>query len=119
MRTEAQTSMHLLMASTLSVLSILLGLITFTLSWEMWTIPMMVVGCSVVWWLHIGRVGSEILYENTCTGLLMIEFFFFGVHESSLFDIALVACIVIFLLSLLNRKRLLYIAGVLYVSQLL
>ena len=57
MRTEAQTSMHLLMASTLSVLSILLGLITFTLSWEMWTIPMMVVGCSVVWWLHVGRVG--------------------------------------------------------------
>lgn len=119
MRTESQTSMHLLMASTLSILSVLLGLITFTRSWELWTIPMMFVGCLVVWWFHIGRVGTEILYENICTGLLLLEFFFFGVHESSLFDIALMACIVILLLSLLNSRRLLYIAVGLYISQLL
>ena len=80
MKTEAQTSMHLLMAGTLSILSILLSLITMTLSWELWTIPMMVTGCLVVWWLHIGRVGSEMMYENICTALLMGEFFFFGVH---------------------------------------
>lgn len=119
MRTEAQTSMHLLMAGTLSILSMLLSLITLTLSWELWTIPLMTVGCLVVWWLHIGRVGSEMLYENICTGLLMLEFFYFGVHESSLYDIALLACIVLLLLSLLNRKRLLYIALALYVAQLL
>ena len=119
MRTEAQTSMHLLMVSTLSILSVLLGLITLTMSWELWTVPMMVAGCLVVWWLHIGRVGSEMLYENICTGLLMMEFFFFGVHESSLFDIPLVACIVLLLLSLLNRKRLLYLAVALYVFQML
>lgn len=119
MRTEAQTSMHLLMAGTLSILTVLLGLITFTTSWELWTVPMMVVGCLVVWWLHIGRIGSEMLYENICTGQLLIDFFYFGVHKSSLFDIPLVACIVLILLSLLNRKRLLYLATALYAFQLL
>lgn len=119
MRTEAQTSMHLLMAGTLSILNVLLGLITFTMSWELWTVPMMFVGCLVVWWLHIGRIGSEILYENICTGQLLIDFFYFGVHKSSLFDIPLVACIVLILLSMLNRKRLLFLATALYAFQLL
>lgn len=119
MRTESQTSMHLLMAGTLSILSTLLSLITLSMSWEFWTVPLMVVGCLVVWWLHIGRVGSEILYENICTGLLLIEFFFFGVHKTSLFDIPLVACISLLLLSLLNRKRLLYLVVALYTFQLL
>ncbi len=119
MRTESQTSMHLLMAGTLSILSTLLSLITLTMAWEFWTVPLMVAGCLVVWWLHIGRIGSEILYENICTGLLLIEFFFFGVHKTSLFDIPLLACIALLLLSLLNRKRLLYLVVALYVFQLL
>lgn len=119
MRTESQTSMHLLMACTLSILSLLLTLITLTMSWELWTVPMMAVSCLVVWWLHIGRIGSDLLYENICTGLLLVEFFFFGVHKSSLHDIPLVACVVMLLLSLLARKRLLYLAVALYAFQLL
>lgn len=119
MRTEAQTSMHLLMAGTLSILSVLLSLITITAGWELWTIPLMMIGCLAVWWLHIGKVGSEMLYENICTGFLLIEFFFFGVHESSLYDIPMVACIVLLLLSLLNRKCLLYLAMLLYAVELL
>lgn len=119
MRTETQISMHLLMAGTLSILSVLLSVITLFRPWEFWMIPLIIIGCLVVWWLHIGRIGSDILYENICTGLLIIEFFFFGVHESSLFDIPLVACTALLLLSLLNRKQLLYLAAFLYVLLLL
>ncbi|MCI8287135.1 MAG: response regulator [Lachnospiraceae bacterium] len=119
MRTEAQTSMHLLMAATLSILSVILSMITLSMIWELWMIPLIIISCLAVWWLHIGRIGSELLYENLCTGLLLIEFFFFGVHRTTLFDIPLVACVVLLLLSLLNRKRLLYMAAVLYVSLLL
>ncbi|MCI9143116.1 MAG: response regulator, partial [Lachnospiraceae bacterium] len=119
MRTEAQTSMHLLMAATLSILSVILSLITLSMAWELWMIPLIIIGCLVVWWLHIGRIGSELFYENICTGLLFAEFFFFGVHHTALFDIPLVACIVLLLLSLLNRKRLLYMAAVLYIFLLL
>lgn len=70
MKAEAQISMHLLMASTLSILSMLLGVIILVRPWEMWMIPLMIISCLVVWWLHIGRIGSEILYENICSGLL-------------------------------------------------
>ena len=109
MRTEAQISMHLLMAGTLSILGVLLSVITLLRPWELWMIPLIIIGCLVVWWLHIGRIGSELLYENICTGLLLIDFFYFGVHESSLYDIPLVACTALLLFSLLDRKQLLYL----------
>ena len=119
MRTEAQTSMHLLMVSTLSIVSVLLSLMAVIMSWELWMLPIIIIGCLTVWWLHIGRVGSDIMYENICTGLLIMDFFFFGVHSTSLYDIPMVACVVVLLLSLLNRKRLLYMAAALYVCLIL
>ena len=67
MRTEAQTSMHLLMAATLSILSVILSMITLSMIWELWMIPLIIISGLAVWWLHIGRIGSELLYENLCT----------------------------------------------------
>lgn len=119
MKTEAQISMHLLMAGTLSILGVLLTAITLFRPWELWMIPLIIIGCLVAWWFHIGRIGSEILYENICTSLLLIDLFYFGVHKSSLYDIPLVACTALLLLSLLNRKQLLYLAAFLYVFLLL
>nr|WP_325178314.1 response regulator [uncultured Oscillibacter sp.] len=45
---------------------------------------------------------------------MLIEFFFFGVHESSLFDLPAVACILILALFVLNKKWILYAAAALY-----
>ena len=49
----------------------------------------------------------------------MIGFFFFGVHESSLYDIPAVACMVILIFSMFDKKRLLYMMAALYVVELL
>ncbi len=119
MRNEAQISMHLLIAGVVSGFSIILILITLVMNWELWMIPLVGLGCLAVWWLHIGRIGSEKLYENMCAGLMLGEFFFFGVHATSLVDIPTAVCILFFLFSLLNRKGLLYIAASLYVLELL
>ncbi len=115
MRTEEQTSMHLLLAVIVSVFSVMLFLITAALSWELWTIPLIMTGCFSVWCLHIGRIGSELVYENICAGVMLTEFFFFGVHRTSLFDIPSVVCIMILVFSMFDRKRLLYMTAALYV----
>lgn len=114
MRADEQTSRHLLLAVIVTVFSGLLGLITLFLSWEFWTLPLMTAGCFGVWFLHIGRLGSNTLFENLCAGLMLTEFFFFGVHESSLFDLPAVACILILALFVLNKKWILYAAAALY-----
>lgn len=119
MKADAQTSTHLLMAIAATVISIMLILITLIMSWELWMVPLTVIGSGLVWCLHIGRIGSPALYENLCAAVMMIEFFFFGVHSASLFDIPIVACTLLLIFSLPDRRRLLYITVAIYVSELL
>lgn len=119
MRTEEQTSKYLLLAVTVTVFSVMLTLMIVIMSWEFWMIPIIAVGSFSVWFLHIGRTGTEMVYENLCAGVMLLEFFFFGVHETSLFDIPAVVCIMIIVFSMLDRRRLLYMTAALYVLELL
>ncbi len=119
MRAKKQTSMHLLLAGIVTMFGIMLILITVAFSWEPWMVPVILIGNTLVWCLHIGRVGSEAFYENLCSGLLMIGFFFFGVHKSILLDIPAVACMLMLVFSMFDRKRLLYMTVALYVLVLL
>lgn len=119
MRAEEQTGRHLLLAVITTVFSGALSLITLFLSWELWMIPLVAAGCCSVWLLHIGRIGSSTLYENLCTGLMLMEFFFFGVHEDSLTVIPAVACVTILTLFMLNKKWVTHGIETLYVLELL
>lgn len=119
MREERQTGKYLLLASIASVYSAMLVLITLIMSWELWMVPLIVFGAFGVWCLHIGRIGSDALYENLCAGVMLIEFFFFGVHAGSLFDMPAVACIMILVFSMLDRKNLIYMTVALYAVQML
>ena len=53
MRTEEQTSMHLLLASVVSIFGVMLILIIIAMSWEAWMVPVILIGNSLVWCLHI------------------------------------------------------------------
>lgn len=114
MRAEEQTSRHLLLATITTVFSGMLSMVTLIRAWELWMIPLVIAGCFSVWLLHIGRFGSHTFYENLCAGLMLTEFFFFGVHRSSLFDAPAVACILILALFMLNKKWIMYVTAALY-----
>lgn len=116
---EGQTSKYLLLASIVSIFSVMLALITLVMLWELWMVPIIVFGMFGVWCLHIGRLGSEELYENLCAGVIMIDFFFFGVHAGSLYDVPAIVCIMILVFSMLDRKSLVYITAFLYVLEIL
>ena len=119
MRAEEQTSRHLLLAVITTVFGGMLGVITAVMAWELWMIPLIAFSCFSVWLLHIAKLGSDTLYENLCTGLLLVEFFFFSVHDSSLFDIPAVACILILALFIMNKKWITHAIEGLYVLALL
>ena len=104
MRAKGQTSIHLLLASIVTMFGMMLILTIIAMSWEPWMVPVILIGNTLVWCLHIGRAGSETFYENLCAGLLMVGFFFFGVHKTSLFDIPAVACMLILVFSMFNKS---------------
>ena len=118
MRAEEQTGRHLLLAVIITVFCGMLSLITALASWEVWMIPLMAAGCFGVWCLHIAKIGSDAFYENLCAGLMLVGFFFFGVHEGSLFDVPSVACIIILALFMLNKKWILHVLEFLYLLEL-
>lgn len=119
MRARKQTSIHLLLASIVTMFGVMLILTILAMSWEPWMIPVILTGNTLVCILHIGRVGSDGFYENLYVGLLMVGFFFFGVHMNTLFDIPAVACMLILVFSMFDKKRLLVMTAALYVLELL
>lgn len=119
MRKEEQASRHLLLAVIVTVASVMLILVTALMAWELWMIPLILAGSFGVWFLHIARVGSGAFYENLCAGLLLSEFFFFGVHRASLFEMPALACIMILTLFMLNKSWMLYMIVALYLLELL
>ncbi len=119
MRADKQTSKHLLLAVVVTMVGMMLLLITIAFSWELWMVPIFLIGNSLVWFLHIGRIGSRALYENLCVGLLLIGFFFFGVHSVSLFDIPAMACMVLLIFSMMDKTLPLYMIASLYILELL
>ena len=119
MRAKGQTSIHLLLAGIVTIFGVMLMLITIAMSWEPWMVPIIVTGNSLVWILHIGRIGTESFYEALCAGLLMVGFFFFGVHNIILYDIPAVACMLLLVFSMFDKKILLYMTVGLYLLELL
>ncbi len=119
MRAEQLTGRHLLLAVITTIFTGILDAVTIIMGWELWLIPLVTAGCLIVWALHITRTGPPNVYEGLCSGLLLLEFFFFSVHESSLFDIPAMAGILVFSLFMLNKKWILYVMSALYVLALL
>ena len=119
MRSEEQTSRHLLLAVIITILSGILNFVTLVMSWEFWMILPVIAGCFSVWILHITKLGADTFYENLCAGVMLVEFFFFSVHESSLYDIPAIACILVLALFMLNKKWILHAIAALYVLALL
>ena len=108
-----------MLAVIATVFSGVLSFVTAVLAWEYWMVLLMAAGCLGVWFLHIARFGSDTLYENLCAGLMLTEFFFFGVHKVNLFDLPAVACILVLVLFMLNKKWTMHVIAFLYVLILL
>ncbi len=118
MKTDQQTGKHLLLALAATLFSAILILTILVAPWETWMLLLITTGCVGVWILHLGGSCSPEMYEACCAGFIMAEFVFFGAHPASLYDIPAVACVVVFLFSLLDKKRLLYVTAALYVLAL-
>lgn len=119
MRAEGLTGKHLLLAVITTIFSGMLNILTIIVAWELWFIPVTIAGCFSIWFLHIARIGSATLYETLSAGLLLLEFFFFSVHRTSLYDIPAMAGILVFSLFMLNKKWILHVTISLYALALL
>lgn len=107
-RLEEQMGIHLLMVCMASMFSAVLLCLTITMSWELWTVPLIVIGILIIWCFHIGRFVTEHTYEYLCVGFMMVECFYFGVHQESFTSMPVLICL-LFLMQVLLEKSFWYI----------
>lgn len=85
---EKQRAAHLLILLCYTILSCALILESLLMGWERWAIVLLPVGVIASWILHIRDRVSLNARLDIYTALTMIVFFFYGIHETSIFDMA-------------------------------
>lgn len=96
---EKQRAAHLLILLCYTILSCVLIGESLLLGWEMWAVVLLPIGVIAGWTLHIGNRLPMAVRLDIYTVLMMLVYFFYGIHETSMFDLAPVIITVMVLYS--------------------
>ena len=99
-------SSHLMMILTYTIFSVILIVETVIMDWEKWAIVLIIAGVSLAWYIHFSQIGDDRLRLWLCSILMMVTFFFYGSHETSMFDLAVVICVVMILYTMTGIQSL-------------
>ena len=89
------------------------------MSWELWVIPVMLVGVLVSWGLHLTQFMSVRARIWIYTLLMMTSFFFYGIHVSSTYDMGFLMVLIIMIFTTTGEIALIYVCQVTYYATLL
>ena len=85
---EKQRAAHLLILLCYTIFSCVLIGESLLLGWEMWVVVLLPIGVIAGWTLHIKNRMPMALRLDIYSFLMMLVFFFYGIHETSMFDLA-------------------------------
>lgn len=91
-----------------TMFSIVLIAESVLMGWETWMIPLMSVSIVVCWIMHIIRQPSENYRLLIYSIIIMVTFFFYGIHSTSFFDMAPVGIGIMIIYTMAAEKRLIY-----------
>ena len=96
---------HLTILISYTVFATILVVESLLLGWEKWALILIVVGICAAWILHIRHNTPSNVRLWLYAILMMGCFFFYGIHETSTFDLALVMAAIIMLHTMTGRKE--------------
>ena len=99
-----QTS-HLTILVSYTIFATVLIAESLLLGWEKWALLLIVLGISAAWILHIRHNTPSNVRLWLYAVLMMGCFFFYGIHQTSTFDLALVMAAIIMLHTMTGRKQ--------------
>jgi len=100
-----QTS-HLTILVSYTIFATILIVESLLLSWEIWPLLIIALGIIAAWVLHISHNTPPQVRLWLYAILMMGCFFFYGIHNTSTFDLALVMAAIIMIHTLTGRKNL-------------
>ena len=94
---ELFISSHLMMLLTYTIFFFFLVAEIFVMDWEKWMTFPLLGGVLLSWYIYFSNIGSGRMRLWVCSLLMMATFFYYGTHDTSTFDLAVVICVVMFL----------------------
>ena len=111
---DAFKSSPLMVLISYTVLGSALIMETLLLGWETWAIPLIAFSVIICWGLHITQFMSHRVRLYTCTLLMMVSFFFYGIHITSAYDMPLVMMLIMMIYTTTGEVGLINICEVTY-----
>ena len=87
---------------------------SFLLGWEIWAVILIVIGVGVSWGLHLMNLLTQSSRIWVYSILMMCTFFFYGIHSTSTFDLAIVMSAVIVLYTLSGVRNMITLCQITY-----
>ena len=112
---ERQLETNLLLLIIYTLLIIVLAADSFFLGWDMGAVILLVLGAIVSWWIHITEKVPETMRVWLCLILSMLAFFFYGIHETSIYDLALAMILVMVLYSVTENYNMIRLCEATYI----
>ncbi|MBO4904062.1 MAG: response regulator [Lachnospiraceae bacterium] len=103
-KNELFKSSHLMILETYSIFAVVLITEALLLGWERWALVLVFAALIGCWGLHFGQVLSRYHRLWIYSILMMATYFFYGIHMTSTFDMALVMSAVIVLYIMTGLK---------------
>ena len=108
------SSSHLMVLITFTICTILLIGESFLMGWEKFILPQIVVAVAVCWIIHFRKDATPIMRMRIYALLMMCTAFFYGIHPTSTFDLAIVMSMLIVLFTTTGMKGLITLCQVTY-----
>ena len=83
--------------------------------WELWILPVIVIGVIGIWWLHIVQRNDMITRTNVYFIFAAFLVFFHGIHDVSYFDVSIVTIILMATFMITDRISLLNLILIEYI----
>lgn len=105
---------HLMLLIGYTILAVILIVESFLMGWEKWALIPITVGMVFSWIFHIRQLLSTNARLWFYAILMMFSFFFYGIHQTSTFDLAVVMSGIMVLYTLTGKKALINFAVITY-----
>ena len=116
---EKQRSTHLLILLVYTFLTVALIAESFLMGWEKSAVILMIIALAVCWGIHIGEKIQAVARMWIYFTFSMLTCFFYGIHETSVFDLVGLMIVIIILFSFAEKKVFIRLSAATYYMTLI
>ena len=99
---------------TYTIFSAILIAEIYVMNWERWAVILIAAGVVASWYIHFSQIGNDVQRLWIVSALIMVTFFYYGSHETSTFDLAVVIAVVMILYTMTGIHSLITLCQITY-----